>query len=136
MGLFRAVERMLSSLKSVAHILEWLNLAVITYLKKNPFFSPEISIFYRKSAHFIISRNTDIECILCNLFESLKVLLKKVVTILMMSVKLITLGLHKIKIFWSKIYDVIISVHEKWLKSYCKCGQVPKSLAFPWEKLW
>ena len=34
------------------------------------------------------------------------------VIILMMSVKLATLGLLKIKIFWNKGYDVIISVND------------------------
>ena len=33
------------------------------------------------------------------------------ISILMMSAKVATLGLLKIKIFWSKSYDVIISVH-------------------------
>ena len=34
------------------------------------------------------------------------------VTILMMSAKMATLGLLKIKVFWNKGYDVIIYVHE------------------------
>ena len=34
------------------------------------------------------------------------------VTILMMSAKMATLGLLKIKVFWSKDYDVIISAHD------------------------
>ena len=33
-------------------------------------------------------------------------------TILMMSAKMATLGHLKIKVFWNKVYDVIISVHE------------------------
>ena len=33
------------------------------------------------------------------------------VTILMMSAKIATLGLLKIKVFWKKGYDVIISVY-------------------------
>ena len=33
------------------------------------------------------------------------------VTILMTSAKMSTLGLLKIKVFWSKVYDVIISDH-------------------------
>ena len=32
--------------------------------------------------------------------------------ILMMSAKMATLGLLKIKVFWNKVYDVIISVHD------------------------
>ena len=34
------------------------------------------------------------------------------VTILMMSAKMATLSLLKIKVFWNKGYDVIISVHD------------------------
>ena len=34
------------------------------------------------------------------------------VTILMMAAKVGTLGLFKIKVFWIKVYDVIISVHD------------------------
>ena len=34
------------------------------------------------------------------------------VTILMMSAKMATLGLFKIRVFLNKAYDVIISVHE------------------------
>ena len=34
------------------------------------------------------------------------------VTILMMSAKTATLGLLKIKVFWNKGYDVIISAHD------------------------
>ena len=34
------------------------------------------------------------------------------VTILMMSAKMATLSLLKIKVFWNKVYDVAISVHD------------------------
>ena len=34
------------------------------------------------------------------------------VKILMMSAKIVTSGLLKIKVFWNKGYDVIISVHD------------------------
>ena len=34
------------------------------------------------------------------------------VTILMMSAKMATLGLLKIRVFWNKGYDVIISTHD------------------------
>ena len=34
------------------------------------------------------------------------------VTILMMSAKLATLGFLKMKVFWSKSYDIITSVHD------------------------
>ena len=45
-------------------------------------------------------------------FESLRVVLINVVTILMMSANLATLCLLKIKVFWSKCYDVIFSDHD------------------------
>ena len=45
-------------------------------------------------------------------FESLKTVSMNVVTILMMTAKMATLGLLKIKLFWNKGYDVMISVHD------------------------
>ena len=44
-------------------------------------------------------------------FESLRVVLIKTVTILTMPANMATLGYLKIKVFWKKCYDVIISVH-------------------------
>ena len=44
--------------------------------------------------------------------ESLKDFLISMVAILMISAKLATLGLLKIKVFWNKGYEIIISVHE------------------------
>ena len=44
--------------------------------------------------------------------ESLKIVLINMVTNLMMSAKMATLGLLKTKLFWNNGYDVIISVHE------------------------
>ena len=49
---------------------------------------------------------------LWTLFESLKFILKNMVVILMISVKLATVGLLKIKVFWNKGYDDIISVYD------------------------
>ena len=71
-------------------------------------FSSEISKFcyirkYRYRLHFSISF-----LILLIFFESLKIFLKSIVTILMMSAKLATPGLLNIKIFRNKGYDVII----------------------------
>ena len=40
-----------------------------------------------------------------NFFESLKV-------VLIMSAKLATLGFLRIKVFWNKVYDVIIYAHD------------------------
>ena len=67
----------------------------------------------KPAATFVISRNTAIDCILIhnfyfsNFFQSLKVVLIIIVAILMMSAKLATLGLLKIKLFQNKGYDVI-----------------------------
>ena len=88
---------------------------VIPYLKEiqksynhltHPLSSADISIFHQKSAFFIISRNTNIDCILIhNLYlfliflESLKVVLINMLTILMISAKLATLGFLKSKLF-------------------------------------
>ena len=60
-----------------------------------------ISIFHHKSASFAISRNTNIDCILIGLtyFQSLKIVSINMVTILMMSAKMGTLGILKIKVF-------------------------------------
>ena len=46
----------------------------------------------------------------------------------MMSAKMATLGLLKIKRFRNKGYDVLISAHDvtTWLKLYYKCGHVTK----------
>ena len=71
---------------------------------KHPLSSADISIFHKKPAIFVISRNTDIDCILIHnfyyldFFESLKFVLKNMAAILMMSAKLATLGLPKTKV--------------------------------------
>ena len=53
-----------------------------------------------------------------NFFESLKVVLKNMVTISMMSAKMATPGLLKIKVFWSIGYHVIIYVQTSPWKFY------------------
>ena len=53
-----------------------------------------------------------INMILLIFFESFKIFLIKMVTILMMSAKMATPGLLKITVFWNKGYDVIISVDD------------------------
>ena len=45
-------------------------------------------------------------------FESLRISIINIVTILMTSAKMVTLVLFKVKIFWNKGYDVIIYVHD------------------------
>ena len=44
--------------------------------------------------------------------ESLKIVLINMVTILKMSAKMAIPGLLKIKVFWNKSYEVIISFHD------------------------
>ena len=44
-------------------------------------------------------------------FESLRIALINMITTLIMSAKMATLGLLIIKVFWNKGYDVIISAH-------------------------
>ena len=50
--------------------------------------------------------------ILLTFFESWNIFLINTVAILMMSAKMATLSLFKIKVFWNKCYDVIISVYD------------------------
>ena len=45
-------------------------------------------------------------------FESLRISIINIVTILMTSAKMVALVLFKVKIFWNKGYDVIIYVHD------------------------
>ena len=99
---------------------------LIFYLKKiqniykitwhTPWLLLTSAVFYWKSENFAILRNTNIECILMyfnsfNFFWVLNNFLINVVTILM-SAKMSTLGLLKIKVFWNKGYDIIISVYD------------------------
>ena len=64
-----------------------------------------LAFFHRKSAIFVISRNTNIDCILkynfyfLAFFESLNIALINVAAILITPAKLATLGLLKTKIF-------------------------------------
>ena len=75
-------------------------------------FSLEITIFcyikkYRYGLHF------DTWFLILLIFiESLKIVLINMVTILMMSARMATPSLLKIKVFWDIGYDVIIYVHD------------------------
>ena len=62
------------------------------------------AFFHWKSAIFVI--------ILLTLFQSLKIVLINMVAILMMSAKLVAIGLLKIKVFWNKCYDVITFIYD------------------------
>ena len=59
--------------------------------------------------------------ILLIFFESFKIFLIKMVTILMMSAKMAIVGRLRIKVFQNKGYDVIISVHNVTNK-FSSCG--------------
>ena len=75
-------------------------------LVTNPLSTADVDIFYRKSANFAISRNTDIPCFLTHsfyffqptFFDSLKIVLINLVKCWMMSAKMATLGLLEIKV--------------------------------------
>ena len=113
-----------SSLKSV---LQWWNLAVIPYLKKiqklyetrdtplefwwHHHFLPEISKFcYIKKKWYRLHFDTVSNFL--NIFWVLKIVLINMVTNLMMSAKMATLTILKMKAFWNKGYDVITCVHD------------------------
>ena len=83
-----------------------------------PLISADISIFSPEN-NFAISRNTDTDCTFMHnfqffqlFFEHLKIVLINMVTILIISAKMAALGFLKIRIFWNKCYDIIISVHD------------------------
>ena len=78
-----------------------------------------ISTLHWKSINIAISRNTGKDCILINnfyffltLFESLKIVVINMVTILIIWAKMATQGLLKIKKFWNKDFEIIISVRD------------------------
>ena len=58
------------------------------------------------------------DTILLTFLESLKIVLIKIVTILMMLAKMATPSLLKITVFSNKNYEVIISVHDVIKKNY------------------
>ena len=114
--------KMAPSLKSVTHILQWWNMAQLYLTWRWPkkymnhvtlppgfclhqHFLSEISNIRKYRYRFHFCKKLEI---LLTFFEYLKKFLINVVTILIMPAKLATLGLLKIKIFWSKGYDVII----------------------------
>ena len=75
-------------------------------------FSPEIIDFcYIKKYMYRLHFDTKFLIILAFL-ESLRIVLIKKVTVLLMSAKTATSGLLKITVFWNKVYDVIIYVHD------------------------
>ena len=119
---------------------------VIIYLKKMEkiYKSCDTSLEFCWCQHFFAGNQQLLILILLTFLESLKVVLINMVAILMMSAKLTTLGLLKINVFWNKVYDIIISVHDVTKKIYLvtqiillmwSCDQSLVTLAFLWEKL-
>ena len=78
-------------------------------------FSPEISKFCYINKYMYRLNFDKKFLILLTFLESLKIVIKKV-TILMMSAKMATPGLLKIKVFWNKGDDIIIYVHDVTIK--------------------
>ena len=76
-----------------------------------------LTFFSLQISNFCYVKNPHIDWILIhisnsfNFFELLKVVLRNVLGILMMPAQLATLGVLKIKVFWNKGYDIIISAH-------------------------
>ena len=144
MGLFGAIHgwgepKRPTSLKSVTYILQCISHIQTWHSYTLPKEDPKkiwitwhtlwillISAFFHgKSANFAILENTNIDYILVYNFSffyfSLSLLKNfwiDMVTIFMVSAKLATLGLLKIKIFRNKGYDVIIPDYDVIKKSY------------------
>ena len=107
-------------------------------------FLPEISKFCCiKKFRYRLYYDT-LFLIILTFFESWKIFLISVATILMRSAKMATLGLLKIKIFWNKGYDVIILSMTSSTKIYhvthiillmWLCDQSLVTLALLWKKL-
>ena len=75
----------------------------------------------------------DTQFLIClNFLEPLVIVLINMVTILMISAKISTPGLLKIRVFWNNDYDVIISFDDvtknftTWFKLCYRCGHVTK----------
>ena len=76
------------------------------------YFLPEISNFYYIKKYGYTLHFDTYFLIVLTFFEFSKVVLINIVAILMMSAKLAILDLLKLKIFWSKGYDVISFTHD------------------------
>ena len=97
-----------------------------------PLSYPEISKFcYIKKYRYRLRFDTWF--LILTVFEFLNIFLIKMVTILLMSAKMAALGLLKIKVFWIKGYDVIISVHDVTNKILSRASNYIKDV-FMWPK--
>ena len=111
----RRVQKGPPSLKSITHILQSWNL-VHLYLSWRRSLHQH---FFMGNQQILLYQEIPIQIafwfiiyILLTFFGSLKIFLVNMVTILMMSAKIATLGLLKLKIFWNKGYDVIVSLYD------------------------
>ena len=121
--------------KSVTYFLSFAGISI---------FSQEISNFFYIKKYICRLHFNTYFLILLTLFESLKVLLINMVSILIISANLATLDQLKITIFWKKAYGVIIFVHDVTNKNWSRyqiilymwsCAQSLVTVAFLWEKL-
>ena len=161
MGFYGAAHGWVGLLSKICYkYLQWWNLVVIPILieiQKNvnhvirPFTFADINIFsleisklcYIKKCSSTLFLNKQF-LILLTLFESWKAFLINMIA-LMISTILASLGLLKIKVFWSKDYDVIISAHDVTNKSLFRVSnyivnmvmwlKYLVTLTFLWEKL-
>ena len=81
--------------------------------------SADISIFLLETSKFCYIKKyryrfhlDTYSLILLTFLESLRIFLTNMVKILVMSAKMATPGLLKIRFFWKKVYDVIIFAHD------------------------
>ena len=115
-----------SSLKSVTQILQWWNLASYTWPKEDPkkyinLVTHPLSFahFFTRNHQILLYQGIQIRLqvdtwflILFTFHESFRIVLINMVTILLISARMATPGLLKIKVFWNKDYDVIVSGHD------------------------
>ena len=88
-------------------------------ITSHPLSSPDICNFFNKNQQILLYQETKMKTAFSyknsnsfNFFESVKIFLINMFTILMMLTKMATLGFLRKKIFWNKYCDVIISVHD------------------------
>ena len=123
-----------SFLKSVTYILQLWNLSY-TLCKTNQKYiwitwsAPWVLL---TAAFFVLSRNTDTDCIF-NFLGVLKIVLINMITIWMMSARLAILGLLKTRICWNNGYDIIISVYDVTKKVFSRSSKYIADLVM-WPK--
>ena len=88
-------------------------------ITSHPLSSPDVFNFFNGNQQILLYQEAKMKIAFScknsnsfNFFESVKIFLINMFTILMMSAKMATLGFLRKKIFWNKCCDVIISVHD------------------------